>query len=167
MMASLSGGLASMGAAVPYAIAAKFAHPTRPVIAMVGDGVNVEVAGEDPRHARVARRRVDKLSKLAKLVGAKLAVGAAAAPTMRRLQVRVEDEEIAGARLHARVHDALGGASVEVAAALELGEAGRHDRQLRRDQQPRIGPRAEAGAERRDDLVDEALGGELAAQPRL
>lgn len=38
MMASLSGGLASMGAAVPYAIAAKFAHPDRPVIAMVGDG---------------------------------------------------------------------------------------------------------------------------------
>src|SRR3546814_1606221 len=27
MMASLSGGLASMGAAVPYAIAAKLAHP--------------------------------------------------------------------------------------------------------------------------------------------
>ncbi|MGG1947904.1 thiamine pyrophosphate-requiring protein [Trinickia sp. NRRL B-1857] len=38
MMCSLSGGLASMGAAVPYAIAAKFAHPDRPVIAMVGDG---------------------------------------------------------------------------------------------------------------------------------
>jgi pyruvate dehydrogenase (quinone) len=38
MMASLSGGLASMGAAVPYAIAAKFAHSDRPVIAMVGDG---------------------------------------------------------------------------------------------------------------------------------
>jgi pyruvate dehydrogenase (quinone) len=38
MMASLSGGLASMGAAVPYAIAAKFAYPGRPVIAMVGDG---------------------------------------------------------------------------------------------------------------------------------
>jgi len=38
MMASLSGGLASMGAAVPYAIAAKFAHPDRPVIAIVGDG---------------------------------------------------------------------------------------------------------------------------------
>jgi pyruvate dehydrogenase (quinone) len=38
MMASLSGGLASMGAAVPYAIAAKFAHPQRPVIALVGDG---------------------------------------------------------------------------------------------------------------------------------
>ena len=37
-MASLSGGLASMGAAVPYAIAAKFAHPDRPVIALVGDG---------------------------------------------------------------------------------------------------------------------------------
>ena len=38
MMASLSCGLASMGAAVPYAIAAKFAHPKRPVIALVGDG---------------------------------------------------------------------------------------------------------------------------------
>jgi pyruvate dehydrogenase (quinone) len=38
MMASLSGGLASMGAAVPYAIAAKFSHPDRPVIALVGDG---------------------------------------------------------------------------------------------------------------------------------
>jgi pyruvate dehydrogenase (quinone) len=38
MMASLSGTLATMGPAVPYAIAAKFAHPTRPVIALVGDG---------------------------------------------------------------------------------------------------------------------------------
>ena len=38
MMCSLSGGLASMGAAVPYAIAAKFAHPDRPVIGLVGDG---------------------------------------------------------------------------------------------------------------------------------
>lgn len=38
MMCSLSGGLASMGAGVPYAIAAKFAFPDRPVIATVGDG---------------------------------------------------------------------------------------------------------------------------------
>ena len=38
MMASLSGGLATMGPGVPYAIAAKFAHPDRVVIAMVGDG---------------------------------------------------------------------------------------------------------------------------------
>ena len=37
-LASLSGGLASMGAAVPYAIGAKFAHSDRPVIALVGDG---------------------------------------------------------------------------------------------------------------------------------
>src|SRR3954447_16374531 len=36
--ASLSGGLASMGAAVPYAIGAKFAYPHRPVVALVGDG---------------------------------------------------------------------------------------------------------------------------------
>ncbi|MBA1199254.1 thiamine pyrophosphate-requiring protein [Pseudomonas plecoglossicida] len=38
MQCSLSGGLASMGAAVPYAIAAKFAHPERSVVALVGDG---------------------------------------------------------------------------------------------------------------------------------
>jgi pyruvate dehydrogenase (quinone) len=38
MMASLSGSLATMGPGVPYAIAAKFAHPDRPVIALVGDG---------------------------------------------------------------------------------------------------------------------------------
>jgi len=38
MKASLSGGLATMGPAVPYAIAAKFAYPDRPVVAMVGDG---------------------------------------------------------------------------------------------------------------------------------
>jgi pyruvate dehydrogenase (quinone) len=38
MMASLSGTLATMGPGVPYAIAAKFAHPTRPVLALVGDG---------------------------------------------------------------------------------------------------------------------------------
>ncbi|MBY5371097.1 thiamine pyrophosphate-requiring protein (plasmid) [Rhizobium sp. WSM1274] len=38
MSASLSGGLASMGACVPYAIAAKFAHPDRSVIGLVGDG---------------------------------------------------------------------------------------------------------------------------------
>ncbi|HJV35458.1 thiamine pyrophosphate-requiring protein [Geomonas sp.] len=38
MMASLSGGLATMCPGVPYAIAAKINHPDRPVIAMVGDG---------------------------------------------------------------------------------------------------------------------------------
>jgi pyruvate dehydrogenase (quinone) len=38
MMGSLSGGLATMGPAVPYAIAAKFCHPERVAIALVGDG---------------------------------------------------------------------------------------------------------------------------------
>ncbi len=38
MMASLSGNLATMGPGVPYAIAAKFAFPDRPVVALVGDG---------------------------------------------------------------------------------------------------------------------------------
>ena len=37
-LASLSGNLATMGAGVPYAIAAKFAHPDRPAVALVGDG---------------------------------------------------------------------------------------------------------------------------------
>src|SRR5699024_9003165 len=38
MRGSLSGTLATMGPGVPYAIGAKFAHPDRPAIAMVGDG---------------------------------------------------------------------------------------------------------------------------------
>jgi pyruvate dehydrogenase (quinone) len=38
MEAALSGTLASMCPAVPYALAAKFAHPERPVIAAIGDG---------------------------------------------------------------------------------------------------------------------------------
>jgi pyruvate dehydrogenase (quinone) len=38
MRAALSGTLATMGPAMPYAVAAKFTHPDRPVIAVVGDG---------------------------------------------------------------------------------------------------------------------------------
>ncbi|MFH9044010.1 thiamine pyrophosphate-requiring protein [Streptomyces sp. NPDC017966] len=38
MRGSLSGTLATMGPGVPYAIGAKFAHPDRPAIALVGDG---------------------------------------------------------------------------------------------------------------------------------
>src|SRR5690606_33570443 len=38
MMGSLSGGLATMGPAIPYAIAAKLAYPDRPVVALQGDG---------------------------------------------------------------------------------------------------------------------------------
>ena len=38
MMASLSGGLATMGSGVPYALAAKLAHPDRVVVALAGDG---------------------------------------------------------------------------------------------------------------------------------
>jgi pyruvate dehydrogenase (quinone) len=38
MLGSLSGNLLTMGAGVPYAIAAKFVHPDRPVVALVGDG---------------------------------------------------------------------------------------------------------------------------------
>jgi len=38
MMASLSGTLATMGPAVPYAIAAKFCYPERVAIAIAGDG---------------------------------------------------------------------------------------------------------------------------------
>jgi pyruvate dehydrogenase (quinone) len=38
MRASLSGTLATMGPAMPYAFAAKMAHPDRPVLAIEGDG---------------------------------------------------------------------------------------------------------------------------------
>ncbi len=38
MMGSLSGGLASLGAATPYALAAKMAYPSRAVIGFIGDG---------------------------------------------------------------------------------------------------------------------------------
>ncbi|MBV9413236.1 MAG: thiamine pyrophosphate-requiring protein, partial [Acidimicrobiia bacterium] len=38
MRGSLSGTLATIGAGVPYAIAAKFAHPDRVAVALVGDG---------------------------------------------------------------------------------------------------------------------------------
>jgi pyruvate dehydrogenase (quinone) len=38
MMGSLSGSLASLGAATPYAMAAKMAFPDRVVIAFIGDG---------------------------------------------------------------------------------------------------------------------------------
>src|SRR5699024_657745 len=38
MSGTLSGGLASMGNGVPYVVAAKFACPDRPAVAMVGDG---------------------------------------------------------------------------------------------------------------------------------
>ena len=38
MKGSLSGSLASLGAATPYALAAKMAYPERPVIGTIGDG---------------------------------------------------------------------------------------------------------------------------------
>ncbi len=38
MMGNLSGRIASMLPAMPYAIAAKFAHPERPVVCTIGDG---------------------------------------------------------------------------------------------------------------------------------
>ncbi len=46
MMGSISGNLASMAAAVPYAIAAKFAYPDRPVVSLTGDGA-VQMLGLD------------------------------------------------------------------------------------------------------------------------
>jgi pyruvate dehydrogenase (quinone) len=38
MMGNLSGRLASMLAAMPYAVSAKFSHPDRPVVCTIGDG---------------------------------------------------------------------------------------------------------------------------------
>ncbi|MGH7756362.1 MAG: thiamine pyrophosphate-requiring protein, partial [Vulcanimicrobiaceae bacterium] len=47
MKSSLSGSLATMGSAVPYAIAAKFAFPDRVVIAVTGDGA-MQMDGINP-----------------------------------------------------------------------------------------------------------------------
>ncbi len=46
MLFSTSGTLASMGGGLPYAIAAKIAHPSRPTIAVVGDGGFTMTMGE-------------------------------------------------------------------------------------------------------------------------
>jgi len=60
MMGSVSGTLATMGCAVPYAIAAKFAHPDRPVIALVGDGaMQMNGLGELVTIARYWREWMD------------------------------------------------------------------------------------------------------------
>jgi pyruvate dehydrogenase (quinone) len=42
--AHLSGTLASMGCSIPYGIAAKLAHPDRPLVALAGDGA-MQMAG--------------------------------------------------------------------------------------------------------------------------
>jgi len=44
MAASVSGALASMGCSMPYAVAAKFAFPERPVFCCIGDGA-MQMAG--------------------------------------------------------------------------------------------------------------------------
>ena len=46
MVGSLSGGLATMCPGVPYVAAAKFCHPNRPAIALVGDGA-MQMLGND------------------------------------------------------------------------------------------------------------------------
>lgn len=46
IIGSLSGNLATMAAAVPYAIAGKFAYPDRLAVALTGDGA-VQMLGLD------------------------------------------------------------------------------------------------------------------------
>ena len=53
MDAALSGTLATMCPALPYALAAKFAHPDRPVIASMGDGA-FQMLGGQRAHRRGA-----------------------------------------------------------------------------------------------------------------
>ena len=60
MTASLSGGLASMGAAVPYAIAAKYAHPGSP-----GDRTRRRWRHADEQHGRADHGR-EVLARLAR-----------------------------------------------------------------------------------------------------
>ncbi|MFE0930112.1 thiamine pyrophosphate-requiring protein [Streptomyces mutabilis] len=65
MRASLSGTLATMGPGTPYAIAARFAYPDRPVIAFVGDGA-FQMNGMN--EMITVKRYLDRLSGPAPLV---------------------------------------------------------------------------------------------------
>lgn len=65
MRSLLSGHLGLPGAAVPYAVAAKFAAPERPVIALVGDGA---FQGGGLNELITVRRHLDLLGELPPLV---------------------------------------------------------------------------------------------------
>ncbi|WP_239697842.1 thiamine pyrophosphate-dependent enzyme [Streptomyces sp. F-1] len=65
MRSLLSGHLGLPGAAVPYAVAAKFAAPERPVIALVGDGA---LQGGGLNELITVRRHLDRLAALPPLV---------------------------------------------------------------------------------------------------
>ncbi|WP_019548193.1 thiamine pyrophosphate-requiring protein [Streptomyces sulphureus] len=65
MHATLSGTLATMGPGVPYAIAARFAYPDRPVIAFVGDGA-FQMNGMN--EMLTVKRYADRLASSAPLV---------------------------------------------------------------------------------------------------
>ncbi|MFF9581468.1 thiamine pyrophosphate-binding protein [Streptomyces achromogenes] len=65
MRSLLSGHLALPGAAVPYAVAARFAAPDRPVIALVGDGA---LQGGGLNELITVRRHLDRLAGLPPLV---------------------------------------------------------------------------------------------------
>jgi pyruvate dehydrogenase (quinone) len=65
MRSLVSGGLGVPGAAVPYAVAAKFAAPERPVIALVGDGA---FQGGGLNELITVRRHWDRLAGLPPLV---------------------------------------------------------------------------------------------------
>ncbi|WP_121703150.1 thiamine pyrophosphate-dependent enzyme, partial [Streptomyces sp. E5N298] len=65
MQASLSGTLATMGPGTPYAIAARFAYPERPVIAFIGDGA-FQMNGMN--EMITVKRYLDRLSGSAPLI---------------------------------------------------------------------------------------------------
>ncbi|MEV5386337.1 thiamine pyrophosphate-binding protein [Streptomyces sp. NPDC052721] len=65
MRSLLSGHLGLPGAAVPYAVAARFAAPDRPVIALVGDGA---LQGGGLNELLTVRRHLDRLAGLPPLV---------------------------------------------------------------------------------------------------
>ncbi|MFF5533584.1 thiamine pyrophosphate-binding protein [Streptomyces cinerochromogenes] len=65
MRSLLSGHLGLPGAAVPYAVAARFAAPDRPVIALVGDGA---LQGGGMNELITVRRHLDRLAGLPPLV---------------------------------------------------------------------------------------------------
>ncbi|MFJ8781831.1 thiamine pyrophosphate-binding protein [Streptomyces sp. NPDC102476] len=65
MRAALSGHLATPGAAVPYAVAARLAFPERPVIALIGDGA-LQAGGMN--ELITVRRHLERLADLPPMI---------------------------------------------------------------------------------------------------
>jgi pyruvate dehydrogenase (quinone) len=110
MMACVSGSLASIGSAVPYAIAAKLAHPERPVIACVDGRAPMSGIAE---LAMIVARRAEHAPFVVVVVGGE---GSDVAAGVRAIHVG-SDADIPAALDEAFAEDAGGPCVVDVTRA--------------------------------------------------